>query len=226
MRKNKIFLFLGPPGSGKGTLASMCVKRLGWLQLSTGDLCREHIQLGTSLGKSIKASTEQGLLVSDEVMVGMVTDWILGQKNEIIKPIIFDGYPRTKKQAEVLYAFLQDALKNFELILVKLNIDKSLLGDRILNRAVCQNKSCGRVYSLFAGSESKSIKSMTCDSCGEVLIKRSDDTLEALHQRLQIYYQHEQQIVDFYVGKGMRIVMLNGAQQPENVFKDFQQVAF
>ena len=206
MKKNKIFLFFGPPGSGKGTLSEMCVDQFGWLQLSTGNLCRQHIANGTVVGKKIQQIIASGQLVSDEIIVNMVVDWI---KSQSTKPegIVFDGYPRTLAQAQMLYDFWQKQLFEFDLVLVKLNIDRQLLFDRVTHRIVCSNKNCGRV----------------CDVCGSALEHRPDDTQDSLKLRLKIYYQHEQEILDFYVGKGLKIHELNADQGARNLFDDFKK---
>jgi adenylate kinase len=223
LKKNKIFLFFGPPGSGKGTLSEMCVDQFGWLQLSTGNLCRQHIAQSTVIGNQIKQIISQGGLVPDEIIAQMVVDWITSQTT---KPqgIVFDGYPRTKKQAEMLYNFWQEKLFEFELILVKLNIDAQLLTDRILNRVVCSNKDCGRVYSLSQTSQNRPVQDMICDVCKSALVRRSDDTQAALELRLKIYYQHEQEILDFYVDKGFKVNELDGDQGAQNLFEDFKKI--
>jgi adenylate kinase len=221
--KNKIFLFFGPPGSGKGTLSEICVDQFGWLQLSTGNLCRQHIAQSTSIGKQIQKIIAEGHLVPDEIIAQMVSEWIISQE---IKPegIIFDGYPRTVQQAEMLYSFWKEKLSDFELVLVKINIDAKLLTDRILNRIMCNNKNCGRVYSLLASSENRPKNVMICDVCNSELIRRSDDTYESLKLRLKIYYQHEQEILKVFVDKGFKIHDLEGDQSVQNLLKDFKKI--
>ncbi len=221
--KNKIFLFFGPPGSGKGTLSEICIEQFGWLLLSTGNLCRQHIAQQTEIGKQIQQITAQGNLVPDEIIAQMVIEWIA---NQTIKPtgIIFDGYPRTLQQAEMLYRFWKEKLSDFEIILVKINIDAQLLTDRILNRIVCSNKNCGRVYSLVPSSSSKPENDMICDVCKSALIRRSDDTHESLKLRLKIYYQHEQEILNFLIGKGLKIYEIEGNQSVQNVLQDFKTI--
>lgn len=198
---------MGPPGSGKGTLSSLCVKSFGWHQLSTGNLCRKHIQQNTAIGQKIKAAMDRGELVSDEVIADMVKDWLMNQK-DLPKGIIFDGYPRTKKQAELLYAFLEKSLKDYGLILVKLNVDADLVVDRILSRVSCSNKSCQEVYSLLKESPMNPKQYMKCDVCDSSLVHRSDDTKDTLKNRIHVYYENEQDIIDFYVHKGMSVGMI------------------
>lgn len=215
---------MGPPGSGKGTLSELCVQHFGWQQLSTGNLCRDHIQRGTRIGQQIQETIALGGLVSDEIIADMVVEWILS-KEAMSQGIVFDGYPRTKKQAAMLYTFLQNKLQQFELILVKLNIDAQILVDRIVHRVVCANKECGRVYSLSGTSEMRPKQETACDVCHSQLIRRSDDTYDSLQHRLKIYYQHEQEIVNFYVDKGLKVGMLQGAQAIQEMFEEFKKIA-
>lgn len=221
---NKIFIFLGPPGSGKGTLSALCMQHFGWELLSTGNLCRDHIARSTELGKEIQRFSNQGLLVPDEIIAELVADWLLS-KNQLPSGVIFDGYPRTLEQAKSLYALLQTKLKVFGVCLVKIDIDAGLLVDRILNRVICSNKECGRTYSLKTISVSSEQNDLKCVHCNSKLERRADDTVESLEKRLQIYYQHEQNIVNFYVDKGFEICMISSAQPKQQVFEDFKNMA-
>jgi adenylate kinase len=215
---------MGPPGSGKGSLSEMCVDRLGWLHLSTGDLCRQHIAESSDFGKQIQQIIASGGLVPEAIISDMVQQWIIGQKT-ISKDLVFDGYPRTKGQAEALYNFVKNKLPDVELVLVKLNIDQDTLVDRIIHRVTCSNKNCGRVYSISPASEMQPKKDMICDVCGSALIRRSDDTQASLKHRLNIYFQHEQEIINFFVDKGFAVVMLQACQTMQNLFQDFKKIA-
>ncbi len=220
---NKIFIFLGPPGSGKGTLSALCMQHFGWELLSTGNLCRDHITRGTPLGKEIQNFSNEGLLVPDEIIAELVADWLLSH-SKLPKGVIFDGYPRTLQQAKSLYELLQSKLNVFGVCLVKIDIDVKLLADRILNRVICSNKECGRTYSLKAVEDLEIKEHMACGYCKSQLEHRADDTIKSLEQRLKIYYQHEQNIIDFYVDKGFEICMINSAQSKQQVFEDFKNI--
>lgn len=215
---------MGPPGSGKGTLSALCVKNFGWHQLSTGNLCRDHLQRKTDIGLKMQDAINQGKLVPDEIIADMVREWIVSQK-EMPESIIFDGYPRTKKQAELLYSLLQEMLSECEIILVKLHVDADIVVERILSRISCSNKDCQQVYSLMKDSPTYPKRTMVCDACGSELKKRVDDTKETVKSRIEIYYQHEQDILDYYVNKGMTVSMINGAQSVQDVFQDFKKLA-
>lgn len=211
---------MGPPGSGKGTLSSLCVKKFGWNQVSTGNLCRSHIQKNTDIGQKMKAALDQGQLVSDEIIADMLKGWML-QEKETLQNVIFDGYPRTKKQAELLYALLQDHLENSELVLIRFLINPDVLLERILARVVCSNKDCQQAYSLVKNAPKNP---MQCDLCNASLMRRSDDTAETLKKRLDLYYQHEQEIVDFYRDMGLSINTIDAACSVQDVFNDFNKL--
>lgn len=211
---------MGPPGSGKGTLSALCVKQFGWNQVSTGNLCRSHIQSNTLIGQKMKSAIEQGQLVPDDVIADMIQEWMLTQK-ESDQNVIFDGYPRTKKQAELLYALVKNNLKESELALIKFQVDSDVLVDRILSRVVCSNKDCQQAFSLKKDAVGETMK---CKACGSSLIKRSDDTRDTLVNRLGVYYQHEQDILDFYEQQGISIEALNGAGDIADVFQDFKKL--
>jgi len=212
---------MGPPGSGKGTLSSLCVKEFGWNQVSTGNLCRNHIQRNTDIGQQMKAALDQGQLVSDEIIANMIQEWMLSQK-ESLQNVIFDGYPRTKKQAEQLYALVKKNLKESELVLIKFQVDVNVLIERILTRVVCSNKDCQKAYSLT--KDAPKIANQ-CDLCEESLIRRSDDTVETLTNRLNIYNQHEQDIIDFYADQGLLVSTIDATRSIQEVFNDFNKLA-
>lgn len=220
---SKVFILLGPPGAGKGSLSLMCTEQFGWVQLSTGNLCRDHIERKTALGLEMQELIAQGQLVPDEIIIGFVVDWLTSQK-PLPKGILLDGTPRTVNQARILYDVMKTQCSAVEMVVVKLQIDAALLVDRIVNRLICSNKVCGQVYSLRAGSTSLPKVAMICDACDCALMRRSDDTVESLKQRLNVYYEHEQEIVDFYVDKGVEMITLNGAQNIADVFEDFKKI--
>lgn len=221
MSPNKqIFVFIGPPGSGKGSLSQACVKNLGWAQLSTGDLCRHHIARGTELGKQIDFFIRSGKLIPDALMIDMVEDWLLEKLNNL-DVLILDGFPRTLVQAEALDALLRkDKFSNIDFKVVQLTIDDEIVINRMLSRLVCP--SCGTVYSK-ENEELKPKVDMMCDRCSGVsLIARSDDTADSIRHRLQTYHKHAQELVNYYQNHGINKVALLQAHKPlHDVFADF-----
>lgn len=209
-----VFVFLGPPGSGKGSLSQLCIQELEWGHLSTGNVCRKHIIEKTDIGKAIDFAIKSGKLIDDDLIMRMVHEWI----NEIMhnrKAVILDGSPRTVAQAQVLYALVND--KNLNLTVVKLDISNELVEHRLNNRYTCQNKNCQAVFSL-------PILSMACNKCDDMLVRRPDDELDAIRQRLATYYHHVKGLIDFYQSNGCSIINLNVEKSLQSVFEDFKML--
>ena len=226
MQKN-IFIFMGAPGSGKGTLSSICKKSFGWKQLSTGDLCRNHIQERTEIGKEIENVIKSGNLVSDEIIALMVKDWLLDLKNEDSN-IIFDGYPRTIGQTKTFCELLKNDLQEFRVSIVKLNVLEHVIVDRLLSRAICVNKLCQSVYSTLPNSSQAPKQDMICDLCGRNLKRRIDDTEEAILYRISVYHKYEAEIIDYFMKNSgsfgiSSLIELNGDQTIEEILNDFKK---
>ena len=222
MNKNKtVYLFVGPPGSGKGSLSRLCVDKLNWVQLSTGNLCREHIARQTEIGKQIDFAIKSGKLVSDGLIVDMVKNW-LEQSFTEKESVIFDGFPRTVPQADALEGLLSRSFNSSRLQVIHLLLSDDIIVDRLTNRYICQNDLCQAVYSLASGSTLSPKEHMVCDLCKSVLIRRSDDTEVSIRERLKTYHQHESNLLDFYRSKGKSILELNVAKPLDQVFEDFR----
>ncbi len=217
----RIVILLGLPGSGKGTLASLCTRELGWPQLSTGDLCRRHIAQGTEVGKSIDFAIKSGKLVSDSIISNMVFDWLIASFAGV-DTVVFDGFPRTAEQAQLLNDFLTSKFPICKLELVKLEVPDQVVRNRIANRLICGNRDCQAGYSQVAGSSFCSKVANQCDRCGGVLKKRSDDNDLALDTRLKTYAEHEQRLLDILKVDDNEIVVLNGNRSIEEVFAEMK----
>ena len=220
LNKNHIIIFLGPPGSGKGSLSKLCVDRLGWAQFSTGDLLRIHITNKTNLGKKIDFIIKSGKLISDALISDMVKDWLL--KEMLAKSVvILDGFPRTKNQALALNKILKSTnLNKSDLIVVKLEISDDALILRLLSRVICQNIKCQAVYSLNKELGLASEQDNICSLCSSPLIKRSDDELNSIIDRLKIYHQHEHEILEVFKNSGIKVIDLNADNPIEVVYKN------
>lgn len=180
-------IFLGPPGSGKGTMAQNVAKRCGLCHISTGDMLREEIKRGTALGKSAQDYISRGALVPDDVIVDMIKERF--KEDDAKGGVILDGFPRTEKQAVAL-----DFIVNIDLV-INLVVDVEVIVDRVLSRRVCSN--CGAVYST------KTLKGNTCEICNSELIQRPDDNEETVRERFRVYEEQTEPLIRFYAQKGI-----------------------
>jgi adenylate kinase len=218
---SNIIIFIGPPGSGKGSLSHLCVKDLGWVQLSTGSLCRKHIAQNSPIGEKIDFAIKSGKLIEDDLIVSMVSEW-LEQNNVQNEYIILDGFPRTIAQAEALDKLLRDKFASVQIHTVKLDVSSETVIKRLSARFICPNDACQAVYSTLADSNLKSQDLYKCDECSRVLVSRSDDTIEAIKERLVLYYAYEQMLIDYYKHKNQFIGEINVEQSLSTVFQDFK----
>jgi adenylate kinase len=216
-----IFAFLGAPGSGKGTLADQCINTLGFIKLSTGDLCRDNIKRQTELGKKLQEYTSKGALVPDEVINGMAQEW-LEANVKAGKPIILDGFPRTAAQAQWLVELLKSKYPEFKLRVVALNISDEAVVGRIAGRLTCSNPECKSIYNIkqFPGQENP-----VCEKCKAQLIRREDDKEEVVRARLQVYAATSNELIQFFKNAGLAIEEINveGKEAPQ-VFDDFKKL--
>lgn len=191
--KRKIVL-AGPPGSGKGTQAPKLSEENCWCHLSTGDLLREEVKKGTELGLEAKKIMDEGGLVSDEIVIGMI-------KNKLKQPIclngaIFDGFPRTVNQAKALDEMLEAENQTIDKA-IELQIPDEVLVERITGRRI--HLGSGRSYHIkFAPPKVEGVDDVT----GESLVQRSDDTEELLAKRLSAYHTSTSPILNYYAQKG------------------------
>ena len=196
-------IFLGPPGAGKGTQAAMVAAKYGIPHISTGDMLRGAIAQGTEMGLAAKAYMDQGELVPDEVVIGVVRDRLA--QRDCAKGFILDGFPRTVVQAETLAGIVSID----HAILVDLD-DESIVA-RMAGRRTCP--ACQATYHIdsLGGSQ-------TCAKCGATLIQRTDDAPETVRNRLAVYHQKTQPLVDYYEGAGV-LARIDGSQTIDAVFQ-------
>ncbi len=196
MNNCALYVFIGPPGSGKGTLAQLCTQELGWEQVSTGNLCRKHIAEKTEIGKEIDFTIKSGKLIPDSLMTRMIGDWFSEHRGRSI--VILDGYPRTIGQAESFNTLIANMSLPLPVKVINFVIDDEKLIERLSYRLICENKECQAAYSLVPGSSQAPRKKGLCDKCNSPITKRADDSLTAIKERLKIYHQHEQELVKFF----------------------------
>lgn len=204
-------ILLGPPGAGKGTQAAGIVEKYNIPHISTGDIFRKNIKEGTELGKKAKEYMDQGLLVPDELTVGLVTDRI--SQKDCENGFMLDGFPRNVSQAKHLDEFLQNANISLDKV-VNIEVDKSILVERAVGRRIC--KSCGATYHVEFNPPKES---GVCDVCGGELYQRADDTEETVSKRIQVYLDETKPLVNYYSEQGI-IANINGQQSIEKVFDD------
>ncbi|HSC25209.1 MAG TPA: nucleoside monophosphate kinase [Candidatus Babeliales bacterium] len=218
-----IFIFIGPPGAGKGSLASLCIKQFNWLQISTGNLCRKHIAEQTKIGKEIDLIIKSGRLIDDNLITRMVFEW-LDENIDKASAIIFDGYPRTVIQAQAFNDMLRQKFPVVRVRVVLFHITDDVVVNRLCSRYVCQNKECQAVYSLSPYLDFALAETIVCDLCSGKLGRRDDDNEIAVRKRLDIYHRHEQQLINFYRDNGIEIITVNALKQLHDVFNDFIQI--
>lgn len=181
-------MFVGPPGAGKGTQAVKIAAKYGIPHISTGDMLREEIKNGTPLGTQAKAFIDAGELVPDEVIIGMVKERI--SRPDAAAGFLLDGFPRTREQAEALAGFAQlDAVIN-------IYVPDDKLIHRMCGRRVCRD--CGATY-----HESMLDDQKHCPKCGGTLYVRDDDKEEIVKQRLSVYKEKTQPLIEYYTEKGI-----------------------
>jgi adenylate kinase len=218
-----VFIFIGPPGAGKGSLSNLCINHFGWLQISTGNLCRKHIAEQTKIGKEIDLIIKSGKLINDDLITSMVVEWF-SENVDKATGIIFDGYPRTVTQAETFDCMLKARFPHVRVKVVLFEITDDVVVNRLCSRYVCQNKECQAVYSRSSSSDLVSTDAMVCGLCSGQLGRREDDSEVAVRNRLDIYHRHEQQLLDFYRQDKIEIMRLDASKQLQQVFEDFVQV--
>jgi len=191
MAQQKNIILLGPPGAGKGTQAKRLVDERQMVQLSTGDMLRDARASGTEMGRKVAAVMDAGHLVTDEIVIGMIEEKLTSEHPK--GGFIFDGFPRTLRQADALVALLTRLGQRLDAV-IEVRVDYEALKDRIVGRYTCGN--CGAVYH---DRNHPSKISGVCDVCGASNMKRrADDTEEALRIRMLAYYRDTSPLIGYY----------------------------
>lgn len=204
------FIFLGPPGAGKGTLASQVAEEYKIPQISTGDIFRENIKNGTELGKKVKAIMDAGGLVGDDVVLEIVEDRL--KKDDCKNGFILDGFPRTIPQAEAFEKL------GIDIKVVNFEVDNELIIARLSNRRVC--KSCKANYNVkFMPPKVEGV----CDKCGGELFTREDDKIESITNRLEVYRKETEPLIGFYRNLN-KMTDIDSARDSQEVLVDFRKM--
>lgn len=208
-------LIMGRPGAGKGTQAANIKEYYHIPHISTGDMFRAAIKNGTKLGMTAKEYMDQGLLVPDEVTIGIVRERLLEKDCE--NGFLLDGFPRTIHQAEALTAFLRENHIRLDAVL-DVDVPAEILVRRMVGRRVC--KKCGATYHVeFNPPKTEGI----CDVCQTALIQRADDTEETAINRLSVYDKQTAPLLDYYSKQNL-LKTVNGNQPLDQVFEDIKNV--
>lgn len=197
-------LFMGPPGAGKGTQAAEIVKEFGIPHISTGDAFRLAIKQQTPIGMQAKSFMDQGLLVPDDVTIGIVEERL--QQSDCEKGFLLDGFPRTLSQAEALDDILSRLNTSLNHV-INLNVDRGLLMARLTGRRICS--VCGASYHLIFNPPKQD---GICDIDGGELYQRPDDNEESVGKRLDEYDNKTAPLLTFYDNKGL-LRQVNGENE-------------
>lgn len=202
-------ILLGPPGCGKGTQAKMIVEDFGIPQISTGDILRSAVKKGSPMGVEAKKYMDGGLLVSDEVVVGIVQERI--QMDDCKEGFILDGFPRTLPQADSLNEVLEKLEIPIDRV-ISLMVDKDALIARLSGRRTC--RECGKGFHIkFNPPSSCGI----CDVCGGELFQRDDDQEKTIRERLDVYDNQTAPLISYYEKDGI-LVGIDGMQGIDKVY--------
>lgn len=204
-------IMLGAPGAGKGTQAKKIAEVCQIPHISTGDIFRANIKQGTELGKKAKEYMDKGALVPDELTCNLVVDRI--KQDDCAKGYILDGFPRTIPQADALTDALKAIGQKMDYA-VNIDVPDENIVRRMSGRRACVG--CGATYHIVYNPPKKE---GICDTCGQKLILRDDDKPETVQNRLKVYHEQTQPLIDYYQAQGI-LVSVDGTKDMDQVFED------
>lgn len=206
-------ILLGPPGAGKGTQAARIVEEYGIPHVSTGDILRAAVKNQTPMGLEAKKHMDAGELVPDSVVIGIVRDRL--QEPDTAKGFLMDGFPRTIPQAEALDATLDGLERAVSKTLVLL-VEEEELVRRLTGRRIC--RTCQAPFHVMFNPPKRE---GVCDRCGGELYQRDDDSEATVRNRLEVYRNQTEPLIDYYDRAGV-VARIDGAQEPEKVYEDIR----
>ena len=206
-------LIIGAPGAGKGTMSDILIKNFDLIHVSTGDMLREAVKNGTEVGLKAQGYMNRGELVPDEVIHDIIVERL--SKDDVDNGFLFDGYPRTRAQAEDLSQILDQLGKKIDAV-INLNIPDEDLIKRITGRRLCP--ACGEIFNIYF---KKPLKEGICDKCGSELIQRKDDNLESLEVRLSEYHKNTQPVIEYYEAKDL-VKHTDASKGVDQVFEEIR----
>ena len=215
-----IIIMLGAPGTGKGTVGKMLSRSLNLVHISSGELFRSYTKKAGKIGKEIESYISKGNLIPDELAIKLVEQRLL--EKDCKNGVILDGFPRTVAQAEELDNFLKQHNSKID-IAVELKLSDQAIIERIVKRRICPNPECREVYNLeFRKPKADGI----CDVCGSKLIQREDDKIETVEQRLKIYRETSQPLINYYKQKDLLYAVrinIHSSKTSEDVAKEVKE---
>lgn len=204
------FIFLGPPGAGKGSLAVKVAEDYKIPHISTGDIFRANIKAQTPLGVKVKAIIDSGSLVSDELTFELVKDRLA--QDDCKNGYILDGFPRTIPQAEMLDGLVKD------MKVVNFTIQDEIVIRRLSTRRVC--KACGANFNVL--TLPPKVEGV-CDKCGGELYQRDDDKQESILHRMDVYREQTEPLINYYKNKG-QITDLDASIETDILLGEFKKI--
>lgn len=205
-------ILVGAPGCGKGSLSKKLLNKFNLAHISTGDLFREAIKKDDDFANEIKSIIASGKYVPDSITNKIASDAIVESlKNH--EGFILDGYPRTIDQANFL-----KTIANIDYV-IYLKIDPSILVDRIVSRRICPN--CGAIYNIKYNPKPKNEN--TCDVCNSLLMQRKDDNIDVAKDRIDIYFEQTQPLIDYYQEKGL-LVEVDASKSIDEVYEEVLKI--
>lgn len=210
---SKLIILIGPPGSGKGTQAKLLAERHGYPQISTGDILREAVRLDTEIGQAAKVAMEHGDLVSDDIMVQVIRERLA--EKDCDEGFTLDGYPRTLVQA--------DALWNLNVERFKPYVFSFLIGDETLVKRLTGRQNCLQCGAIFNRLTSPGGPGKVCPRCHGTLVRREDDNVDVVRNRLRVYRQYTAPLIEYYRQHGV-LTEVDGNKEIESVFEIIEKV--
>lgn len=208
-------IMLGAPGAGKGTQAKKIAEKYQIPHISTGDIFRANIKGGTELGMKAKTFMDQGMLVPDEITIGMLMDRI-GQE-DCVNGYVLDGFPRTIPQAESLTKALAERGEKVDYA-INVDVPDENIINRMSGRRACLG--CGATYHI---KYNPPVKEGICNTCGQELVLRDDDKPETVKKRLDVYHQQTQPLIDYYKNAEV-LAEVDGTQPMDTVFQGIVEI--